>query len=88
MGDSGCGKSTLMRHMVGLQRADGRATSLLGRGLLGGATSRAASALSTASACSTRAPPCGASMTLEENVALPLVEHAALLRPRPVRSPA
>jgi phospholipid/cholesterol/gamma-HCH transport system ATP-binding protein len=77
MGDSGCGKSTLMRHMIGLNRPaagdvlyDGKALWAAdeeGRGLFNrrfGVLYQNAALFS--------------SMTLEENVGLPLVESAGL----------
>ena len=77
MGDSGCGKSTLMRHMIGLNRPaagdvlyDGKALWAAdeeGRELFNrkfGVLYQNAALFS--------------SMTLEENVGLPLVENAGL----------
>jgi phospholipid/cholesterol/gamma-HCH transport system ATP-binding protein len=81
MGDSGCGKSTLMRHMIGLQRP------AAGRVLYAGADfwkagdpererlQRGFGVLYQTSALFS-------SMTLEENVSMPLVEYSGLGRHR------
>jgi phospholipid/cholesterol/gamma-HCH transport system ATP-binding protein len=77
MGDSGCGKSTLMRHMVGLQspmagdvRYDGEAYWAAGEERRETLKRKFGVLYQYAALFS--------SMTLEENVALPLVEHAGL----------
>jgi phospholipid/cholesterol/gamma-HCH transport system ATP-binding protein len=79
MGDSGCGKSTLMRHMIGLNapaagdvyydgeaywEQDGDRREALGHKF--GVLYQSAALFS--------------SMTIEENVSLPLIEHAGLSR--------
>lgn len=77
MGDSGCGKSTLMRHMVGLQ------APLAGDVLYDGEAYWAAGeerreALKRRFGVLYQYAALFSSMTLEENVSLPLVEHGAL----------
>jgi phospholipid/cholesterol/gamma-HCH transport system ATP-binding protein len=77
MGDSGCGKSTLMRHMVGLQAPmagdvhyDGEAYWAAGEERREALKRRFGVLYQYAALFS--------SMTLEENVSLPLLEHAGL----------
>jgi phospholipid/cholesterol/gamma-HCH transport system ATP-binding protein len=77
MGDSGCGKSTLMRHMVGLQAPmagdvcyDGEAYWAAGEERREALKRRFGVLYQHAALFS--------SMTLEENVSLPLLEHAGL----------
>jgi phospholipid/cholesterol/gamma-HCH transport system ATP-binding protein len=77
MGDSGCGKSTLMRHMVGLQQPmagdvcyDGEAYWSAGEERREELKRRFGVLYQYAALFS--------SMTLEENVSLPLVENAGL----------
>ena len=77
MGDSGCGKSTLMRHMIGLQRP------MSGDVLYDGEPYWAASEedrerLGRRFGVLYQYAALWSSMTLEENVSLPLVEHARL----------
>ncbi len=77
MGDSGCGKSTLMRHMIGLQQP------AAGEVLYGGQPFWAAAEeererLKRRFGVLFQAAALFSSMTLEENVALTLVERAAL----------
>jgi phospholipid/cholesterol/gamma-HCH transport system ATP-binding protein len=77
MGDSGCGKSTLMRHMVGLNRPMAGDVLYSGEGYWSGSDEdrermgRRFGVLYQYAAL-------WSSMTLEENVSLPLVEHASL----------
>jgi phospholipid/cholesterol/gamma-HCH transport system ATP-binding protein len=77
MGDSGCGKSTLMRHMIGLQRPMAGDVLYSGEGYWSGSDAdrdrlgrRFGVLLQYAALWS--------GMTLEENVCLPLREHARL----------
>jgi phospholipid/cholesterol/gamma-HCH transport system ATP-binding protein len=77
MGDSGCGKSTLMRHMIGLNRPAAGEVLYEGEDFWAGSEDdrerlqRGFGVLYQYAALFT-------SMTLEENVALPLVEHDVL----------
>jgi phospholipid/cholesterol/gamma-HCH transport system ATP-binding protein len=77
MGDSGCGKSTLMRHMVGLNRpAEG---DVLYDGEPFWATDDARrERLQKKFGVLYQNSALFSSMTLEENVSLPLAEHARL----------
>jgi len=77
MGDSGCGKSTLMRHMIGLNRP------AAGRVLYGGADFWAAEEdekeeLQRGFGVLYQTSALFSSMTLVENVSLPLVEYTGL----------
>jgi len=77
MGDSGCGKSTLMRHMIGLNRP------AAGEVYYGGAAFWATpdverEAFKRRFGVLYQYAALFSSMTLEENVSLPLVEHARL----------
>lgn len=74
LGTSGCGKSTLLRHVIGLRAPEG------GRVLIGGRDFYASSddeqeAILRNVGMSFQGGALFNSMTLEENVALPLVEH-------------
>jgi phospholipid/cholesterol/gamma-HCH transport system ATP-binding protein len=77
MGDSGCGKSTLMRHMIGLNRP------AAGEVYYGGAAFWATpeqerEAFKRRFGVLYQYAALFSSMTLEENVSLPLLEHARL----------
>jgi len=77
MGDSGCGKSTLLRHMIGLNRP--AAGDVLYDGQMFWAADDAArEALKRRFGVLYQGAALWSSMTLEENVGLPLIEHARL----------
>lgn len=77
MGDSGCGKSTLMRHMIGLQRpAAGEV--FYGDQPMWSADDEARERLKRRFGVLFQGAALFSSMTLEENVALTLVEWAGL----------
>ena len=77
MGDSGCGKSTLMRHMIGLLRP--AAGDVLYDGCpLWSASDAEREHLQRRFGVLYQSAALFSSMTLEENVGLPLVEHAGL----------
>jgi phospholipid/cholesterol/gamma-HCH transport system ATP-binding protein len=77
MGDSGCGKSTLMRHMIGLLRP--AAGDVLYDGApLWSAPEAERERLQRRLGVLYQGAALFSSMTLEENVSLPLVEHAGL----------
>jgi phospholipid/cholesterol/gamma-HCH transport system ATP-binding protein len=77
MGDSGCGKSTLMRHMVGLQSPRAGDVHYDGEGYWAAGEERR-EALKRRFGVLYQYAALFSSMTLEENVSLPLVEHAGL----------
>jgi len=77
MGDSGCGKSTLMRHMVGLQVPMAGDVHYGGEGYWAAGEERR-EALRRRFGVLYQYAALFSSMTLEENVSLPLVEHAGL----------
>jgi phospholipid/cholesterol/gamma-HCH transport system ATP-binding protein len=77
MGDSGCGKSTLMRHMVGLNRPLAGDVLYAGEAYWAG-TDDDRERLGRRFGVLYQYAALWSSMTLEENVSLPLVEHAAL----------
>jgi len=77
MGDSGCGKSTLMRHMVGLQVPMAGDVRYDGEGYWAADEGRR-EALKRKFGVLYQYAALFSSMTLEENVSLPLVEHAGL----------
>jgi phospholipid/cholesterol/gamma-HCH transport system ATP-binding protein len=77
MGDSGCGKSTLMRHMVGLQRPIAGDVCYDGKGYWSADEERREE-LKRRFGVLYQYAALFSSMTLEENVTLPLVEHAGL----------
>jgi phospholipid/cholesterol/gamma-HCH transport system ATP-binding protein len=83
MGDSGCGKSTLMRHMIGLQEP------AAGRILYEGGDFTAADPAGRARfirrfGVMYQSGALWSSMTLAENIAMPLEEHTDL-KPRAIR---
>ncbi|MGQ0800418.1 MAG: ABC transporter ATP-binding protein [Pseudomarimonas sp.] len=77
MGGSGSGKSTLLRHLLGLQQPRRGVVKLLGTDL-GNATSNARVALRRQLGVSFQGGALFTSMTVGENVALPLREHTSL----------
>jgi phospholipid/cholesterol/gamma-HCH transport system ATP-binding protein len=77
MGDSGCGKSTLMRHMIGLNRP-ARGEVLYGGEPLWEADEDARERMKDRFGVLYQNAALWSSMTLEENVALPLQERRAL----------
>ena len=77
MGDSGCGKSTLMRHMVGLQVPMAGDVHYGGEGYWAAGEERR-EALKRRFGVLYQYAALFSSMTLEENVSLPLVEYAGL----------
>ena len=77
MGDSGCGKSTLMRHMIGLNRPAKGDVLYDGEPLWEG-DEDARERMKERFGVLYQGSALWSSMTLEENVALPLVERRAL----------
>ncbi len=77
MGGSGSGKSTLLRHLLGLQRPRNGVVKLLGTDL-GKTSSNARVALRRQLGVSFQGGALFTSMTVGENVALPLREHTSL----------
>jgi phospholipid/cholesterol/gamma-HCH transport system ATP-binding protein len=74
LGTSGCGKSTLLRHLVGLRKPEGGTVTLLGRNLYALDDDQREEALKRVGMLFQS----GAlfnSLTLEENIAFPLIEH-------------
>jgi len=80
MGDSGCGKSTLMRHMIGLNRPAAGEVLYDGEPFWAAADD-ARARISRKFGVLYQNAALFSSMTLGENVSLPLVEHAGLSRP-------
>lgn len=79
MGGSGCGKSTLLRHLIGLQQPSAGEISLFGKNL-GSATPRERDALLQRIGVMYQGGALWSSMTLLENVMLPLEEYTMLRR--------
>jgi len=79
MGGSGCGKSTLMRHMIGLQRP-ARGKVLYGGESFWDAEPHRQAALMCRFGVLYQSGALWSSMTLAENVALPLGEYTSLDR--------
>jgi phospholipid/cholesterol/gamma-HCH transport system ATP-binding protein len=77
MGDSGCGKSTLMRHMIGLQRP-AQGDVFYGDQPLWAADDDTREQLKRRFGVLFQGAALFSSMTLEENVALTLIEWAGL----------
>jgi phospholipid/cholesterol/gamma-HCH transport system ATP-binding protein len=77
MGDSGCGKSTLMRHMIGLNRPAGGDVSYAGEPFWAG-TSQDRERLKRRIGVLFQGGALFSSLTLLQNVALPLLEQADL----------
>jgi len=80
MGDSGCGKSTLMRHMVGLQAPMAGDVHYDGEGYWAAGEERR-EALKRRFGVLYQYAALFSSMTLAENVSLPLLENAGLAAP-------
>ena len=83
MGGSGCGKSTLLRHMIGLQEPT-RGSILYGDVDFTAASEKDRDAMKQRSGVLYQGGALWSSMTLEENVALPLQTFTPL-QPREVR---
>lgn len=77
LGSSGCGKSTLLRHLVGLRRPDAGRVMLLGHDLYALDQDERPQIL-TRLGMLFQSGALFNSMTLEENVALPLIEHRSV----------
>lgn len=77
MGGSGSGKSTLLRHLLGLQRPTSGAIRLLGMDITGSSPAEL-QALRRNMGVSFQGGALLSSMTVAENVMLPLREHTAL----------
>jgi len=77
MGGSGSGKSTLLRHLLGLQKPRGGRVRLLGIDI-GSAGEREMNALRRQIGVSFQGGALLTSMSVGDNVALPLREHTAL----------
>src|SRR5512139_3368974 len=77
MGDSGCGKTTLMRHMVGLQAPKAGDVHYDGEAYWAAGEERR-EALKRKFGVLYQYAALFSSMTLAENVSVPLVEHAGL----------
>jgi phospholipid/cholesterol/gamma-HCH transport system ATP-binding protein len=77
MGDSGCGKSTLMRHMIGLHSPRAGDVLYEGEGYWAADEDRR-ELLKRRFGVLYQYSALFSSMTLEENVSLPLVEHGGL----------
>jgi phospholipid/cholesterol/gamma-HCH transport system ATP-binding protein len=79
MGDSGCGKSTLLRHMVGLRRPASGDVRYDGESFWGASEERR-SAISRGFGILYQSGALWSSLTLAENVELPLGEYTELSR--------
>lgn len=77
MGDSGCGKSTLLRHMVGLQRPAAGDVFYAGESFWG-ASEEGREAMMRRFGILYQSGALWSSMTLAENVELPLGEYTSL----------
>ncbi len=77
MGGSGCGKSTLLRHLIGLQRPASGSIRYLGEDFTG-ADEDAREAMLRRFGVMYQGGALWTSMTLAENVALPLLEYTSL----------
>jgi phospholipid/cholesterol/gamma-HCH transport system ATP-binding protein len=77
MGDSGCGKSTLLRHMVGLMRP-AKGTVFYGDRDFWGASAEQRAPLMRRFGVLFQSGALWSSMTLAQNVALPLREYTSL----------
>lgn len=78
MGDSGCGKSTLLRHMVGLVRPAAGDVLYDGDSFWAGADDDGRAAMSRRFGILFQSGALWSSMTLAENVALPLAQYTRL----------
>lgn len=79
IGGSGCGKSTLLRHLVGLNPLLGGEVRFFGQAHLHARTARRRELLKTFGVLY-QSSALWSSLTLRENVALPLEEYAPLTR--------
>ncbi len=79
IGGSGCGKSTLLRHMVGLHTPTGGAVKFLGQSFTD-ADTRARREMLKTFGMLFQGGALWTSLTLRENVALPLEEYTTLSR--------
>ncbi len=77
LGRSGCGKSTLMRHMIGLERVDGGEVLIHGHNLATCGETRLRVILKRIGVLFQSSALIG-SMTIGQNVALPIIEHTGL----------
>ena len=80
MGDSGCGKSTLMRHMIGLNRPR-KGEVYYGEEPLWSTDEAGRDALRRRFGVLYQSAALWSSMTLAENVSLPVIEYAGLKAP-------
>jgi phospholipid/cholesterol/gamma-HCH transport system ATP-binding protein len=78
MGGSGCGKSTLLRHLVGLNRPAEGIIKINGRDLWNDATSSETRGVLKQLGVLFQSGALWSSMTLAENIALPLEEYTEL----------
>ncbi len=81
MGDSGCGKSTLLRHMIGL-RQPARGDVFFSGESFWSASDEERERLKRGFGVAYQAGALWSSMTLAENIALPLTEYTDLSRER------
>jgi len=79
IGGSGCGKTTLLRHLVGLRAPLQGSVRFLGRPFTGADAAQRREQLKTFGMLF-QGGALWSSLTLQENVALPLEEHTALSR--------
>jgi phospholipid/cholesterol/gamma-HCH transport system ATP-binding protein len=86
IGGSGCGKSTLLRHMVGLNTPTKGAVRFLGRPFSGADMASRRAQLKTFGMLF-QGGALWSSLTLRENVSLPLEEHTRL-KPKEIREVA
>jgi phospholipid/cholesterol/gamma-HCH transport system ATP-binding protein len=77
VGESGCGKTTLLRHLIGLQRPRSGRVIVLGQDM-GSATEEELRAVQRRIGVSFQSGALFGSLTLGENVALPLEEYTTL----------
>src|SRR5438094_741996 len=77
LGGSGSGKSTLIRHIVGLERVTSGSIHVLGQNVVG-LSERAFSKIRKKVGMSFQGSALFNSLTIAENVALPLREHTEL----------
>ncbi len=80
VGGSGCGKSTLLKHMIGLHQPAGGRVGYFGEDFTGAPAARRREIMKTFGVLYQSAA-LWSSLTLRENVALPLEEYTALTRP-------
>jgi len=78
MGGSGCGKSTLLRHLVGLNRPASGTVSIMGAPLRGDSESAEGRRVLRRLGVMYQSGALWSSMTLAENIALPLEEYTTL----------